>query len=65
LSSSGGHDRFFDGFAGVCANALPAAVFEAAPVRPSRNTFEAALAARGLVCLSFDISLLLSNFTVP
>lgn len=29
-----------------CDNALPAAVFDAAEVRPSRNTFDAAVAAR-------------------
>lgn len=34
---------------------LPAAVFDALPVRPSRRTFEAALAALGLVTLFVPI----------
>lgn len=34
---------------GLCDNAEPAAVFEALLVRPSRRTFEAALAAFALV----------------
>lgn len=37
---------------GVCANALPAADFEALLVRPSRSVFEAADAAVWLVCLA-------------
>lgn len=36
-----------------CANALPAAVLEALPVRPSLNTLDAALAALLDVCLEF------------
>jgi hypothetical protein len=36
-----------------CASALAAAVFEAADVRPSRSTFDAAVAAFALVCLLF------------
>ena len=37
----------------VCDKALPAAVLLALLVRPSRNTFDAADAALGLVCLLF------------
>jgi hypothetical protein len=36
---------------GVCESALPAAVLDALPVRPSLNTLEAAFAALGLVTL--------------
>lgn len=36
-------------FGAACDNALPAAVFDGLLVRPSRKTFEAAFAARGLV----------------
>lgn len=36
---------------GRCESAEPAAVFEFEPVRPSRSTFEAELAARLLVTL--------------
>lgn len=45
---------------GLCAKALPAAVFEAFPVRPSRRTLEAAVAARLDVCL-----LLLAMYSPP
>ena len=38
-----------------CESALPAAVFEAAPVRPSRRTLDEALAATALVFLDFVI----------
>lgn len=34
----------------ACASALPAADFEAAPVLPSRSTFDASLATREDVC---------------
>ena len=37
---------------GTCDNALPAAVLDTLPVRLSRNTFEAALAALGRVTLA-------------
>ena len=40
---------------GVCANALAAAVLEALLVRPSRKTFDAALAARLEVCFVLAI----------
>ena len=36
---------------GVCESADPAAVFDLAPVRPSRRTDDAAFAALGLVSL--------------
>lgn len=38
---------------GITERALPAAVFEALPVRPSRRTLEAAEAALGDVCFVF------------
>ena len=41
-----------------CDRALPAAVFDGLLVRLSRNTFEAALAARALVLRCPDITLL-------
>ncbi len=37
---------------GTCDSALPAAVFDALPDRPSRKTFDAALAALGRVTLA-------------
>lgn len=43
-------------FEGFCTNALPAAVFDARDVLPSRKTLLAALAARGLV--TFDLLVL-------
>ena len=43
---------FFVRFLGdACDNALPAAIFASLPDRPSRNTFDAALAALELVRL--------------
>lgn len=44
--------RFTLRLPGTCDKALPAAVFDALPDRPSRNTFEAALAALGRVTLA-------------
>jgi hypothetical protein len=38
---------YLERFPRVCDKALPAAVFDAAEVRPSRRTFDAAVAARG------------------
>ena len=46
-------DYFFFGF--VCERALPAAVLLAFPVRLSRRTLDAAVAARRLVCFVFFI----------
>jgi len=56
--------RFGAGLLGTCDSALPAAVFDALLVRPSRRTFEAALAAFGLVTL-FTILHLLSPHKRP
>lgn len=42
---------------GVCESALPAAVLLAAPVRPSRSTFDAALAAFWLVCFELFVAI--------
>jgi hypothetical protein len=44
-----GDSYFLRLFGAACDKALPAAIFEAVLVRPSRNTFEAAFAAFGLV----------------
>ena len=54
---------FVFGFGFACDKALPAAVLLAAPVLPSRRTFEAADAAFGLVCFvfAFAIVFLLSS----
>ena len=41
------HDSYLRFLDGVCARALPAAVFEALLVVPLRKTLDAALAARG------------------
>ena len=46
-------DTYFVFFEALCAKALPAAVFEALPVRTSRRTLEAAEAAFAEVCLLF------------
>jgi hypothetical protein len=40
---------FFEDFGAACERALPAAFFDGAPVRPSRRTLLAALAAEGEV----------------
>ena len=45
--------EFYFPFLGFWANALPAAVLLAGPVRLSRRTFDAAFAALELVCLVF------------
>jgi hypothetical protein len=46
-----GDSYFLRLFGAACDRALPAAIFDAVLVRPSRKTFEAALAALGLVFL--------------
>ncbi|HMA47658.1 MAG TPA: hypothetical protein VKP11_10725 [Frankiaceae bacterium] len=46
--------------AGRCARADPAALFDAALVRPSRKTFDAALAAFADVTFDFAMTLLTS-----
>ena len=46
-------ENYFVFLEGVCDNADPAAVFDALPVRLSRSTFEAAVAAFVEVCFVF------------